>query len=93
MKISNLSDDESLRKRYVEAMIPLQYIEVDKFIGFHYQSFSNSSSKPRIRRLAQDHAEMSNPRSAIIDWSSSVWIRTTSERMDCLQVIKKIIGR
>jgi hypothetical protein len=72
---------------YVAAMRPLQYVEVDNFESFHYQQHSNFSSKSRIRRLAQDHSDLSCNGTSLLCWSSSVWVRSWSSRMDCMRVM------
>jgi ubiquitin-protein ligase len=67
----------------------MQYGESERLAGFHYQSKadelgrSGGTSKQRVRRLAQEHADLAQ--SLPCTPSSSVWVRSHDERMDCIQ--------
>eukprot|EP01035_Chromulina_nebulosa_P017855 gene17855-23468_t len=83
-------DKATLEKEYINCMIPLQYSEISKLSTYHYQNYLKSNSlviKSRIKRLAQEHADLSNDKECMLSWSSSVWIRAFEERMDALQVM------
>jgi baculoviral IAP repeat-containing protein 6 len=61
---------------------------MDELAGFHYhanltRSAMTSHVKSRIRRLAQEHADLSH--SLPLSLSSTVWLRASAERMDALQ--------
>lgn len=72
---------------YVASMRSLQYVEMDNFESFHYQNYSNFYSKTRVRRLAQDHSDLSCNGESLLSWSSSVWVRSWGSRMDCMRVM------
>lgn len=69
-------------------MLPLQYGETEEFTNYHYKSnlLNNSTGnlKARIKRLAQEHSDLSHslPLSTV---SSSIWLRASVERMDAVQ--------
>ena len=78
---------------YTQAMKPLQYSEIDNLSNYHYRTVLNTASmggsgalKARCKRLAQEHSDLSH--TLPLSWSSSVWLRASTERMDALQVIR-----
>ena len=82
---------EEERRYTTELGGDIQYGESACLGGFHYQANADELGriggvgKQRIRRLAQEHADLAQ--SLPCTPSSSVWIRTHEERMDCIQVI------
>ena len=79
---------------YERAMFGLQYDEVGSqgggLSGFHYGKAASEAaqvgpgSKRRLRRLAQEHADLS--KALPLSPSSSVWVRALEGRMDSMQV-------
>uniref|UniRef100_A0A7S2D863 UBC core domain-containing protein n=1 Tax=Octactis speculum TaxID=3111310 RepID=A0A7S2D863_9STRA len=86
---SGITLDEDSERAYMEVMRPVQYSDRSSLNGFHYQeelaTLEGTQSRHRIRRLAQEHADLS--KSLPLNPSSSVWIRAHSDRMDCMQFL------
>eukprot|EP01041_Mallomonas_annulata_P009359 gene9359-19411_t len=88
--IVDLTDDDVfVEGQYKSVMQGLQYDEAEELYEYHYRRFastvSNTSSK-RVKRLAQEHADLSHSLPLSLS-SSVVWVRCSSSRMDMLQTI------
>jgi ubiquitin-protein ligase len=82
---STSNDNEA---EYKAKMLPLQYGENDVLSSYHYRanlltSNMGSNVKSRVKRLAQEHSDLSH--SLPVSLSSSVWLRCSAERMDAVQ--------
>jgi len=101
---SDHTAQEDIEKVYVRRMSGLQYAEVDgELVGYSYKAeagrlVSTSRNKARVRRIGQEHADMSHgdcePDSAPLrrsnhpcSLSSTIWMRTSAERMDTASCI------
>jgi baculoviral IAP repeat-containing protein 6 len=74
---------------YIQQMRVLTYDEAPELAGYKYRTQAASSSlhpmlSTHTRRLAAEHADLSH--SLPVTPSSSVFVLTHAERMDCLQV-------
>ncbi len=80
---------EGQTEQYISLMRKLQYDDIDEMIGYHYKSQASrevqSNAKERNKRLAKEHADLCT--SLPLSWSSTVWMRVSSERMDILQAM------
>ena len=88
---SSSGGDGGEEATYTKAMQSLQYSEIDNLSNYHYRTVLNTASmggsgalKARCKRLAQEHSDLSH--TLPLSWSSSVWLRASTERMDALQV-------
>ena len=93
---SSSGEDGGEEATYTQAMKPLQYSEIDNLSNYHYRTVLNTASmggsgalKARCKRLAQEHSDLSH--TLPLSWSSSVWLRASTERMDALQVTINIL--
>eukprot|EP00596_Hydrurales_sp_CCMP1899_P003448 CAMPEP_0119034432 /NCGR_PEP_ID=MMETSP1177-20130426/1418_1 /TAXON_ID=2985 /ORGANISM="Ochromonas sp, Strain CCMP1899" /LENGTH=870 /DNA_ID=CAMNT_0006991857 /DNA_START=320 /DNA_END=2929 /DNA_ORIENTATION=- len=73
---------------YINTMRSLQYAESDHLSGYYYRNLLTTDNmganlKKRIKRLGQEHSDLSQ--ALPLSLSSSVWLRSSAERMDALQ--------
>ena len=87
---NNNENENSPEQEYKDAMLDLQYDEVEDLPSFHYSKQASkvgvaATLKERTKRLAQEHADLSH--SLPLSLSSSVWVRVSTDRMDMMQSI------
>ena len=87
-----LGEEERLTKLYMSAMRDLQYDEVEGPLSNYHAAYKSLMSKTvaanvkaRTKRIMLEHADLS--RSLPLNWSSSVWVRRSSERADSVQAV------
>lgn len=86
-----------IQSTYVSTMKELLYTEVESFQSFYYGANSSHANmddstmgnnvRSRLKRMAQEHVDLSRSNTLPCSYSSTIWVCTSSTTMECLKAM------